>query len=243
MHSGFGSCFGRTIVTIAKRKNEKSPISTKVRFNERMKLLRLLVLVCFAFVLFFKTANAAESASGDPVAEHLFPPELILHNGEAIGLSDAKREEIQSRVMKAQERFEDIGKQLKKEQDALTGLLDQEKPDEAAILKQLDNVIAREREMRHEQFALLLSLRGMLTPDQQAQLKTLRKSYNPAAIETKLKDKMLIIESKMQDLASNGRDPSSVAEKMQGFPELMRLGKVKAAEALLDGILKELDSK
>jgi hypothetical protein len=47
----------------------------------------------------------------------------------------------------------------------------------------------------------------------------------------------------MQDLASNGRDASSIAEKMQRFPELMRLGKVKAAEALLDGVLKELDSK
>jgi Spy/CpxP family protein refolding chaperone len=208
-----------------------------------MKVLRLLVLVCLGFGLFSKMVNGAESAGSDPVAEHLFPPELILHNGEAIGLSDAKREEVQSRVMKAQERFEEVGKELKNEQEALAGLLDKEKPDEDAVLKQLDSVIAREREMRREQFTLLLSLRGMLTPEQQAQLKTLRKKYNPSAIETRLKDKMSIIESKMQDLASNGRDPSAIAQKMQEFPELMRLGKVKAAEALLDGVLKELDAK
>jgi hypothetical protein len=208
-----------------------------------MKLHGLSVLRCLGFVLFFTSAGAGEIAGGDPVAERLFSPELILHNGEAIGLSDAKREEIQSRVMKAQERFEQVGKELKKEQEALAGLLDKEKTDEDAVLKQLDSVIAREREMRREQFALLLWLRSLLTPEQQTQLKTLRKNYNPSAIETKLKDKMLIIESKMQDLASNGRDPSSIAQKMQGFPELMRLGKVKAAEALLDGVLKELDAK
>ena len=208
-----------------------------------MKVLRLFVLVGLGFLLFCKPSNCAENTGSDPVAERLFPPELILHNGEAIGLSDTKREEVQARVMKAQERFEEVGKQLKKEQDALAALLDQEKPDEAVVLKQLDSVIAREREMRHEQFALLLSLRNMLTPEQQAQLKTLRKTYNPSAIETKLKDKLLIIESKMQDLATNGRDASSIAEKMQAFPELMRLGKVKAAEALLDGVLKDLDAK
>src|ERR1043165_6340779 len=101
-----------------------------------MKALRLFVLVCSGFVLFSKMASGAESGS-DPVGERLFSPELILHNGEAIGLSDANREEVQSRVMKAQERFEEVGKELKKEQEALAGLLDKQKTDEDAVLKQL----------------------------------------------------------------------------------------------------------
>jgi len=207
-----------------------------------MKLQHLVVLVCFGFVLICKGGSGGEM-SGDPVAERMFSPELILHNGEAIGLSDEKREEIQSRLVKAQGRFQEIEKLVRKEQEAMVALLDQEKVDEAAVLKQLDSLGAREREIRREQVALLLSLRNLLTPEQQAQLKVLRKTYKPAAVEARLTEKVGLVESGIQDLAGKGGDASSIAEKMQRFPELMRLGKVKEAEALLDGVLKELDRK
>ncbi len=62
-------------------------------------------------------------------------------------------------------------------------------------------------------------------------------------MEAKLKDKLSRVEAGVQKLASNGGDPSAVAEKMQQFPELMRAGKVKEAEALLDRVLKELEAK
>jgi hypothetical protein len=86
-------------------------------------------------------------------------------------------------------------------------------------------------------------LRNLLSPEQQAQLKILRKSYKPAAIEARLTEKVGLVESRIQDLAGKGCDASAIAEKMQQFPELMRLGKVKEAEALLDRVLKELDAK
>src|SRR5438093_3216805 len=65
-----------------------------------MKLNRIVILMCASLALVSITARADEPA--DPLAERLFPPDLILQNGEAIGLSDEKRQEIVSRMEKAQ---------------------------------------------------------------------------------------------------------------------------------------------
>jgi hypothetical protein len=208
-----------------------------------MSLTSLLVLLCASLLLCSNTTRAEEPAAADQVAERLFPPDLILYNGEAIGLSDEKRQEILSRVERAQARFRGLESALVKERAAVVALLDIEKPDETAVLKQLDNLLARERDIKREQFGLLLSLRNMLTAPQQVLLKELRKTYTPSAAESRLKEKLGRVEAGLQKLASNGGDPSSIGEKMQKFPELMREGKVKAAEELLDGVLNELEGK
>lgn len=206
-----------------------------------MKLDQIAIVTCAAIALLSNAARANEPA--DPFAERLFPPDLILHNGDAIGLSDEKRQEIVSRMEKAQPRFQELEQGLKKERDAMVTLLDREKPDETALLKQLDALLAREREIKREQFGLMLSLRNMLTSEQQARLKELRKTHAPSVVEMRLKEKLAQVETGVQKFAGSGGDPSSIAEKMQKFPELMRAGKVKEAEALLDRVLTELEAK
>jgi len=208
-----------------------------------MKLTPLFVLLRASLLLISNTTRAEEPAAADQLAERLFPPDLILHNGEAIGLSDEKRQEILSRVERAQARFRGLESALVKERAAMGALLDTEKPDETAVLKQLDNVLARERDIKREQFGLMLSLRNMLTAPQQVRLKELRKTYTASAVESRLKEKLGRVEAGIQKLASNGGDPSSIGEKMQKFPELVREGKVKAAEELLDVVLNELEGK
>src|SRR6516225_6434678 len=198
-----------------------------------MSLTSLLVLLCASLLLCSNTTRAEAPAAADQLAERLFPPDLILHNGEAIGLSDEKRQEILSRVERAQARFRGLESALAKERAAMVALLDKEKPDETAVLKQLDNLLAREGDIKREQFGLMLSLRNMLTAPQQVRLKELRKTYTPSAVESRLKEKLARVEAGVQKLASNGGDPSSIGEKMQKFTELIRQGKVKAAEELL----------
>ena len=208
-----------------------------------MKLNRLVVLTFGSLVLVSNPASAAGTAPSDPLAERLFPPDFILHHGEAIGLSGEKRQEILSRVEKAKARFQELEQALVKERDTMVALLDREKPDEAALLKQLDRMSDREKEIKREQFGLILSLRNVLTSEQQARLKELRKTDTPSALESRLKEKLARVEAGVQRLASSGGDPSLIAEKMQQFPELMRVGKVKEAEVLLDRVLKEIEAK
>ena len=208
-----------------------------------MKLNRLIVLMFGSLVLVLTSTGADGPAPADPLAERLFPPDLILHHGEAVGLSDEKRQEILSRVEKARARFQELEQALVKERDVLVALLDREKQDETALLKQLDRMSDRERELKREQFGLMLWLRNVLTAEQQARLKELRKTHAPSALESRLKQKLARVEAGVQKLATSGGDPSSIAEKMQQFPELMRVGKVKEAEGLLDRALKELEAK
>jgi uncharacterized membrane protein len=208
-----------------------------------MKLKPLFVLICAGLLLGSKTARAGETSNSDPLAERLFPPDLILFNGDAIGLSDQQRQGIQSRVGKAQTRFQELQEALLKEQNAMAALLDRENLDEAALMKQLDRLLGREKDIKREQLELMLSLRNLLTPEQQARLKGLRKTYSPSAMEARLKEKVARVEAGLQKLANGGRDPSSIMEKMQPFPELMRAGKVKEAEELLDRVLGEVEAK
>jgi hypothetical protein len=67
--------------------------------------------------------------------------------------------------------------------------------------------------------------------------------HNPSATEARLKEKVARVEAGLQKIANGGGDPSSITERMQQFPELMRVGKVKEAEGLLDRVLKELEEK
>jgi Spy/CpxP family protein refolding chaperone len=207
-----------------------------------MRLRTFLAIACAGVVAALCTARSEERVVADPLQDRLFPPDLILQNGESIGLSDEKRQEVLTRIEKAQPRFQEREQALHKERDAMLKLLDQEGSNEAALLKKLDQLIDCERELRREQFRLMLSLRGMLTVQQQATLKELRKTHNPAALEARLKEKLAKVETGMQKLANSGNDPSSIAAKMQFFPELMRIGKTKEAETLLDKILKELEA-
>ena len=89
----------------------------------------------------------------------------------------------------------------------------------------------------------MLSLRALLTAQQRTRLKELRKSFNPAAVEGRLKEKMVRVQGGIQRIAAAGGDPSSLSAKLQAFPDLIRLGKVNEAEALLDRLLVELELK
>jgi hypothetical protein len=126
---------------------------------------------------------------------------------------------------------------------ALAALLDRDRLDEAALMKELDRLLGCEKDLKREQFRVMLSLRGLLTPEQQARLKELRQTHNASALEARPKEKVARVEAGMQKLANSGGGPSSIAQKMQRFPELMRGGKVKEAEALLDRVLNELEAK
>lgn len=206
----------------------------------------LLMILCGATLWFpSEKAGAAPPGPGpaDPLGERFFPPDLILHYSEAIGLSDEKRAQIVARMEKVQARFQELEQSLVKERDALVALLDREKPDDAAVAKQLDKYLAREQELRREQLNLMLSLRNQLSAQQQTRLKELIKTQAPSALENRLKDKVALVEAGMQKQAAGGGDPAAIAAKMQQFPELMQAGKVQEAEALLDRVLRELEIK
>ena len=126
-------------------------------------------------VLLYAVLLAAQQPPGpDPMAENLFPPELVMAHQKAIDLSDAQRASIRAELLKAQTRFTELQWQLQDAMEGLVSLLKQSSVDEAQVMSQLDKVLTSEREIKRTQISLLVRIKNKLTPDQQAHLQRLR---------------------------------------------------------------------
>jgi Spy/CpxP family protein refolding chaperone len=184
--------------------------------------------------LCLRAAVLAQSTPEDPVAENLFPPDLVLQQQRAIALTAEQRDLIQSATEKTQPRIQEAEQRVREEVQKLASLIAKDQVDEAAVLAQADRITSAERDLRRTQLGLMVSIKNKLTPEQQTKLKG-------------LKTKLLVLHSKgdrvevgVRRWQEQGRDPSPVAQVMQEAEPLIRDGKLDEAEAVLDRALKLL---
>ena len=111
----------------------------------------------------------------DPLARSLFPPEFVMANQQAINLTDRQRSAIQGAMREAQSRFVDLQFSVSGEMEKLKRLIEATTVDEAAVLAQVDRVLAAEREVKRAQLALLVRIKNQLTEEQQTALRMLRR--------------------------------------------------------------------
>ena len=112
----------------------------------------------------------------DPLAEHLFPPELIMQHQNALGLTEEQKGAIRGEIGKAQGRFLDIQWQLQAAVESLVALVKQPTADETEVMTRLDKVLTLERDIKRAQLELLVRIKNRLNADQQAKLRQLRPS-------------------------------------------------------------------
>lgn len=143
-----------------------------------------IVLLCTALLLATGLVLAQpprpERSGPDPLGGNLFPPELIMRNQKAIGLTEEQKTSIRSELLKAQTRFTELQWQLQDEVESMVSLLKQNSVDEEQALAQLDKVLAAEREVKRGQIQLMIRIKNQLTPEQQAQLREIRATSGPA---------------------------------------------------------------
>jgi Spy/CpxP family protein refolding chaperone len=209
-----------------------------------MKLKTAALGILFSFTC---PALWAQSPPADPLAENLFPPELVLQHQLDIGLTEEQRNALIAEVQKAQERFNDLQQRLQKEMEALGALLKREQVEEQAALVQFDKVLNQEREVKRAHLALVLGIKSKLTREQQAKLRDIKSKIaagqlrSPEEVQRLLQAKVQKIQDGVQRWQNDGRDPTAVAEIMQELEPLMKQGKHKDADALLDRALKLLN--
>jgi Spy/CpxP family protein refolding chaperone len=138
-----------------------------------MKLDRL------APLLFLVALPGAAQQPPDPIAENVFPPELVRQHQEAIALTDAQKEAIRGEIKSTQGRFLDLQWSLQGEVSKLVILLKPPRPDEGKVLAQLSKVLDAERDVKKAQIVLLVRIKNILTPEQQAKLSELRRPLPP----------------------------------------------------------------
>jgi len=207
----------------------------------KLKIAALAVLLTFTCPVLW-----AQLPPGDPLAENLFPPELVMQHQSDIGLTEEQRNGLIAEVQKAQERFSDLQQRLQKEVEAFGALLKREQVEEQAALAQFDKVLNQEREVKRAHLALVLGIKSKLTREQQAKLRDIKikiaagRLRSTEEVQRVLQGKLQNVQEGVQRWQNDGRDPSTIGEAMQEFEPLMKQGKHKDAEALLDRVLKLL---
>jgi len=184
----------------------------------------------------------------DPMRETLFPPDLLMRNAEAIGLTDLQRESLMAEMRKAEGRFRELEPQMRKEMQVLFDLTKEERPDPEKVLAQLDKAMAAEREMKRTHMAFMVAIKNILTPAQQAQLQELRpKPPAPPAPDApqgvppgSIKEKMDRVQAGLKEWKDAGRDPVPVDQILREFDPFIKERKFAEAEAVLDRALEAL---
>src|SRR5579864_2387204 len=110
----------------------------------------------------------------DPLGQNFFPPELVMQNQQAIGLTDEQKTYLRTELRDAQLKFTDHEWKLQDEVEKMLTLVRQPRIDEQQTLAQLEKVLSVEREVDRAQITLLVHIKNKLTTDQQAKLDDLR---------------------------------------------------------------------
>lgn len=208
-----------------------------------------LELPCLILMLFLGGAPLqAQRPPADPIGENLFPPDLIMRFQAELGLSDETRQAMMDDLQKAQPRFEQLNQQLQSEMAALAALLKNERVELEATLAQSDKMQKLEREQRHVQLTLMISLKNRLSPEQQAKLRTLRPKPGPNPADlgnmpAAIQGKMGKLQEGVQRWQEQGWDLAPLGKTVKKIEPLLRAGEFQEAEAILDDALKRLDEK
>ncbi|HEY2342490.1 MAG TPA: hypothetical protein VGH90_05640 [Chthoniobacteraceae bacterium] len=207
-----------------------------------MKLITFVLLLSGLSPLF---AAEKTASSEDPLAGAFFPPEAVLLARDLIGLTPAQQTAFRDRVQQTQPRLDELERRVKAEAAALAAVAKREPVDEAALMAQLDKELEAEREAKRLHLGLLAWIKNLLTPEQQANLRTLVADGGAKlneATRKRLTEKVERIQEGAQKWAESGRDASAIATAMQEkIKPLLDAGKPIEAEAEIDQVLKELD--
>jgi Spy/CpxP family protein refolding chaperone len=137
--------------------------------------MKIKVYVTCVLILLVGGRFLAAEQSSDPIGENLFPPELLMQNQQAIGLSDEQKTAIQKEIQTAQSTFTQWQWKLQDEMERMTSLIKQDHVDEQKVLSQLDQILNIEREIKRTHFTLVIRIKNKLTSDQIAKLVELKK--------------------------------------------------------------------
>ena len=112
---------------------------------------------------------------GDFIGGNFFPPELVMQNQKAIGLTKDQQTAIVTEMQKTVARFTELQWQQSAEGETMASLINKERVDEKEALAQLDKLLAIEDEIKRLNVTMLIKVKNVLTPEQQERLRDLRR--------------------------------------------------------------------
>src|SRR4051812_34026451 len=202
--------------------------------------MRSMYFLLSACILFACTAAAS---AGEPAEQaihgQLFPPELLMAHRDQLGLTDKQLERIRGHLEQANTDSTQAQQKVEPTARKLGELLGAESIDEAAALKQLEEVLNAERELKRLHLRVMIRIRNELTPRQQSLAARLQ-AQPEDDFRQRLESKVNRIQWEVERRAQAGQPPLEALQLMQPLPEQMKAGRPKEAEEMLDRVLKML---
>jgi len=146
-----------------------------------MKKLSAALLVGVLTLASYGAVSAQEpSLQDDPLFATLFPPELIMQHRRDIGLTDRQRDQISGLIRDLQGHVVQMQWDLLDQMEELTQTMSATRVDLDRALDQLDGVLDTEKNIKQAHLEMLVRIKNLLTPQQQAMLTRLRESVDGA---------------------------------------------------------------
>jgi len=167
----------------------------------------------------------------DPIDANFFPPDLVMHARQAIGLSEEQRTELHQSIQKMEQQIRPLEQRMENEHRKLASLLKKTKLDQTEVLSQMERMHNLEGQVRRLHITLLIKIKNMLTPEQQAKLRPMKKAmrtvHEKNGTRGKAHARMGGTRTDMWEIESHRFDCELAIEA----------GDFKGAEAALDRIL------
>jgi Spy/CpxP family protein refolding chaperone len=144
--------------------------------KNKMKSISAICMFCLLVTTPFSSLFAQQQP--DPFGESFFPPELIMQNQQAIGLTESQKTYIMTQIQEAQETFTKLNWSIQQEMETLVKLANQNPVDEQKVLEQLDKVLKIEEQIKKRQITLMVRIKNKLTVEQQAKLKLIKEQQS-----------------------------------------------------------------
>ncbi len=113
-------------------------------------------------------------APGGAKAPMPYPAGLIERHAKRLGVDEAMVKQMRETMDASRTENEKLRKNVEGEQVALRKLMEQDVPDEAAVMAHAEKIGALIGEQRKTALRAVLKVRGMLTPEQRAELAKIR---------------------------------------------------------------------
>lgn len=120
----------------------------------------------------FGIGHGGPGPAGPP--RGLYPPEMLLSNQVALGLTDEQVQALKSLLKATHDATLDTQIALQRAAETLQRALEAPRIDESAALMAADQVMALETSMKKGHLALMIRIKNLLTADQLKLLETMR---------------------------------------------------------------------
>jgi len=167
----------------------------------------------------------------DPIDANFFPPDLVMHARQAIGLSEEQRTELHQSIQKMEQQIRPLEQRMENEHRKLASLLKKTKLDQTEVLSQMERMHNLEGQVRRLHITLLIKIKNMLTPEQQAKLRPMKKAMRT------VHEKMERVERRTREWEEQGLDMWEIESHRFDCELAIEAGDFKGAEAALDRIL------